>query len=396
MPVDKAMIIIRKRLSEDVTLSTRTELSVEQLCQLLEFCLNTTYFLCNDHYYQQCHGAAMGSPVSPIIADIYMEEFEKTALTSAINPPLLWLRYVDDTFVLLPEKDIASFTDHINSIDPCIKFTIEPETNGILPFLDLCIHVNEDGSTKLTIYRKPTHTDQYLNFSSNHPLQHKQSVARTLLHRAEKYITDDEDCMDEINHVRNALRVNGYEDWIYNQHPHHKPYERQNGPTVAIPYIKGLSEKLRRTYKSHGVNSYMKPFNTIRNQLVKPKDRTPLEKQSCVIYQLACDQNPDHIYIGETKRTFGTRLKEHKKLDRPTAVGEHTMNTGHTVSLTNSKIIGREQHWYSRKIKESINIRKQRPLLNRDGGVILAPVYNQVLSRKKSTNTSSVIEKSPE
>ena len=67
--------------------------------------------------------------------------------------------------------------------------------------------------------------------------------------------------MAEINHVTNALRVNGYEDWIYNQHPHRKPYERLDGPTVAIPYIKGLSEKLRRTYKTHGVNSFMKPFN---------------------------------------------------------------------------------------------------------------------------------------
>ena len=71
------------------------------------------------------------------------------------------------------------------------------------------------------------------------------------------------------------------------------------------------------------------------------------------------------------------------------------MNTGHTVSLQNSNIIGREQHWYSRKIKEAIEIRKQRPLLNRDSGVVLAQVYNQVLSQKKSANTS-VIEKSPE
>ena len=99
---------------------------------------------------------------------------------------------------------MEEFTEHINSIDPHTKFTIEPEKDSKLPFLDLCTHILDDGSTKITIYRKPTHTDQYLNFKSHHPLTHKHSVVHTLTNRAQQYVTTAEDRKSELAHVHNA------------------------------------------------------------------------------------------------------------------------------------------------------------------------------------------------
>ena len=95
----------------------------------------------------------MVTPISHLVANLHMEHFEQLALTTTSHPPSLWLRYVDDTYVRIHEYDIKGFTKHINSIDDNIKFTIEPETNSKLPFLDLCTHILDDGSTKLTIYR---------------------------------------------------------------------------------------------------------------------------------------------------------------------------------------------------------------------------------------------------
>ena len=109
--------------------------------ELLKFCLDTTYFVYKNQIYKQKRGAAMGSPMSPIIASLYMEVFEERALSTAPHPPSLWFRYVDDTFTKIHEYYVEEFTRHINSVDPNIIFTTEPESNGVLPFLDACVHI---------------------------------------------------------------------------------------------------------------------------------------------------------------------------------------------------------------------------------------------------------------
>ncbi len=98
-----------------------------------------------------------------------------------------------------------------------MKFTTEGEESNGLTFLDTNTIRREDGSLKVTIYRKPTHTDQYLHFSSNHLLQHKLGVVQTLHHRAKSVITEEEDCERELSHVKSALGHCGYPDWAIQQ-----------------------------------------------------------------------------------------------------------------------------------------------------------------------------------
>ena len=199
-------------------------LSRKRIIELLSFCLNATYFLYRGNIYKQKHGAAMSSPVSPIKANLYMEEFEAKAIHTAPNPPSVWLRYVDDTFVKIHEYFVNEFMEHLNNIDENIKFTTEPEMEGKLPFLDSCTTLNDDGSLDLTVYRKPTHTDQYLNFDSNRHLQHKRFVVQTLINRANCMVTKPEQKGAEVRHVKSALKGNGYKEWAFKiPHPKTSP-----------------------------------------------------------------------------------------------------------------------------------------------------------------------------
>ena len=98
VPVHPGIQIVKQRLQQDTTLPQRTSMSTPQITSLLEFCLTKTYFLFQGKYYEQVQGAVIGSPISPLIGNIFMEEFEVKTLSS--TPPLPMAKFVDDTFVI--------------------------------------------------------------------------------------------------------------------------------------------------------------------------------------------------------------------------------------------------------------------------------------------------------
>ena len=111
-------------------------------------------------------GVAMGTPLSPIVANIYMECFEKLALdTAAVAKPKLWLHYLDDTFFIWEgsRDELDTFLHYLNSIRSSIQFTMEMEDESQLPFLDVMFK-SEDHRLTTTVYRKKTHADHYIHF----------------------------------------------------------------------------------------------------------------------------------------------------------------------------------------------------------------------------------------
>ena len=125
----------------------------------------------------------MGSPVSAVIANLYMESFEEQAITTSSYEPRIWKRYVDDTFTILDRENVDDFLQHLNNQQPSIRFTMETEKDNKLAFLDTAVLREPDGRLTISVYRKPMHTNQYLAYDWHRPQLVKRSIVKSLYKR---------------------------------------------------------------------------------------------------------------------------------------------------------------------------------------------------------------------
>ena len=195
------------------------------------------------------------------------------------------------------------FLEHLNTIDQHIQFTSEESRqDGSMPFLDILISPKEDGSLSTTVYRKPTHTDLYLQWDSNHTVSPMYSVVGSLHHRAQTICSSPELLQQEEEHLKQALTIRKYTAWALNKGKikikataiKNSRGTKNSGNSIqkshmVIPYYKGISDSIRKTCSKHGVQVYFKGGNTIKNLLVAQKTKIPSRK-SGVIYRYKCDR----------------------------------------------------------------------------------------------------------
>ena len=139
-----------------------------------------------------------------------MEDFEEHSIASAIYKPKIWKRYVDDTFTILDRDQVDGFLQHLNNQQPTICFTMETEKDNSIPFLDTSIIRDSNGLLTTSVYRKPTHTDQYLAYDSHHPQSVKRGIVKCLYDRAKHLITKPSVISEEKKHLSSVLVSNGY------------------------------------------------------------------------------------------------------------------------------------------------------------------------------------------
>ena len=354
--------------------------------------------------------------MSAIVANLFMEWLEKEAIMTAPLDcrPRFWRRYVDDVLEIIKAGSTQNLTQHLNTIDPTgsIKFTHEEEDQGKIAFLDTLIVRKDDGSVKLLVYRKKTHTDQYLNFHSQHPLHQKLGVIRTLMDRKENVVTEQTDKQEEERKIRSALRDCGYPKWaldrvkqqMEDKQKRPKTSKKSDGAPsrgmVVIPYVEGVAEKIKRAFVKHNVATAMRPTNTLKNILVHPKDKKDITEISDAVYNIPC-KSCDKSYIGETGRLFGTRLKEHQKdseiikdikftrasrkastsEQHKSAITDHIAQENHIIDWEGASILDRDSNTTTRRIREAIHIRKRgAKAINRDDGThFLDHIYDPLL-----------------
>ena len=227
--------------------------------------------------------------------------FESRALATAIHPPKVWRRYVDDTCVLKDQSHKEEFLQHINSVDNDIQFTVEEaKEDGSILFLDTLITPEQNGTFSIGVYRKLTHTDLYLPWDSNHHLSAMYSVIKTLTHRAHTICSTPKHLEAELKHLEEALGNCKYPKWaikkVFKQHLLRKEKKQQPTTTnkpirrshIVIPYVPGMCESIKNIGKKYGVAVYFKGNRTLKNILVSPKDKDEMANKSSIIYSYCC------------------------------------------------------------------------------------------------------------
>ena len=165
IPNHEGILAVAAHLRKDRTKDPITP----DILQLLKLVLHSMNFTFNDQHYLQTGGTAMGTGVDPNYANLFMDRFETNALKNWDKQPLVWLRFIDDIYMIWThgEDELNKFITYLNSIHEKIKFTHEHSTESI-NFLDTTVKIDSDRKLYTTLYEKPTDTHLYLHYSSAH------------------------------------------------------------------------------------------------------------------------------------------------------------------------------------------------------------------------------------
>ena len=175
-------------------------LHLDKFLDLVNLVLTSTWYTFSCQFYQQTGGVTMGGPGSSITVEIYMQAHERTAISTALH--------LDDVYSILKRPHLEKLFHHINKLHQNIKFTMDKESNGELAFLDTLLKRN-DGKISVLVYRKSTHTDQYIHYSSHHETNCNENVVSSLLNRAYSIVTKTDDLHKENARINQMLKENG-------------------------------------------------------------------------------------------------------------------------------------------------------------------------------------------
>ena len=253
------------------------------------------------------------------------------------------------------DRQLNSLLNTLNSIEPSIKFTIETEVDKSINFLDLTIeHINKN-NFNFQIYRKPTYTDTIIPSTSNHPFSTKMAAFHSMLHRLISIPLDTQNFKYELNIITKIAENNGYNKNIIHDLLHKKQKKvlyKQLYNSSPIPekdkiiyrklkYVKNTSNSLSIELKKFNIITGLYNSYNLRNCLINNKivDREPFSHSG--IYQINCE-SCNFIYIGQTRRNFNIRFKEHmssfKNNKTNSNVAKHLNDFGHTCTISNLNI----------------------------------------------------------
>ena len=219
VPLDFTIELILKKVYDENLIETK--LKRDDLKRLLEMCTKQVHFSFDGKIYRQVNGVAMGSPLGPVIANIFMVELEKRLIPTMGDRISLWFRYVDDTFTFIKRGEVDNIVRVLNGFHENIKFTFEKEVGESISFLDVKVMKKFDGSFDTDIHRKKTDTNIYLNWKSFAPKPWKVGTLKALVRRAFMICSTEEYRCKEVAFLKKVfIQMNGYPSKVVNKTIH--------------------------------------------------------------------------------------------------------------------------------------------------------------------------------
>ena len=371
--------------------------SKEQFQKLLGFAVKNSFFLFDGKYYEQVDGVAMGSPLGPTLANIFLCYWEEIWIKKCPKQfcPIYYNRFMDDTFLLFSsENHVLKFKSYINSRHQNMNFTHEVEKNNSLAFLDVL--VTREGTFRTSLYRKPTFSGLYSNFKSFMPDSYKKGLIFTLLHRAFVLCCDWNKFHEEVTFLKEIFRKNAFPEFLTERcvkvflDKIFVPKKKlitvpKKELRISLPFLGKQSLQVRKSLTKFIGKNF--PFcklqvtfnsnNRLRNFL-NFKDKLPISVRSHVLYRYTCD-GCNAVYLGKTRRHYGVRVFEHlgisllthkKYTYNPSNVNNSAILNHINVNNickgkeSNFKIIGSCKTDLTLSLKESLLINKEKPNLN--------------------------------
>ena len=372
----------------------KTKLKREEMKKLLQICTKEMHFSFNGVIYRQINGVAMGSPLGPVLANVFMVELEKTLVPQLEESVALWYRYVDDTFTFIKVGEVDNILERLNSFHENIKFTYEREKDGSIAFLDVKVIRKVNGTFETDIHRKKTDTNIYINWNAFAPKLWKIGTLKGLIRRAFTICSTDEFRNKEISFLKNVFgKTNGFPSRIvYDtiQNVKRKMAEENQVPTgddssdpgipvntepevtpfICLPYKGKAGEAIVSQFRdalTKALPSKVKPRFAYKGKKLgsyfQLKDKVPVEHQTDCVYAF----RPENAtkYIGETNVRFGSRSHEHCATDKNSSVYKYKQANQLEISEDDFQILEKGfSKKINRKLAEALYVKEFKPVLN--------------------------------